>query len=340
MISFTNDYSEGCHPKILDLLVSSNFEQAAGYENDQFCDQARDLIRLACQAPQADVHFFTGGTLTNRTIITAALRPHQAVLSTEQGHIATNETGAIEAAGHRVVTFPTKDGKMKPEFIYTAYNQFKSEHQTQPRMVYISQTTELGTTYSLADLEALATACRACGYYLFLDGARLGYALASQGNDLLLSDVARLCDVFYIGGNKVGALIGEAAVIINPELKKDFRYIMKQNGALTAKGRLLGIQFVGLFTDDLYLSIGDNAIKTATMIREACQAKGYPFLIDSPTNMQFPILPHTVIAKLNEKYIFSPFAKIDDDHSAVRLVTSWATSLEAVQDFCKDIQAI
>ena len=340
MVMFTNDYSEGCHPKILELLLTTNFEQADGYENDQFCDRARVLIREACAAPDADVHFFTGGTLTNLTVISAALRPHQAVLSTVLGHIATNETGAIEATGHRVVTFASEDGKMKPEFVTQAHNQFRSEHQTQPKMVYVSQSTELGTIYSKGELEALSAECKKYGYYLFLDGARLGYALATPGNDLTLPDIAQLCDVFYIGGNKVGALVGEACVITNAELKQDFRYVMKQHGALTAKGRLLGIQFVGLFEEGLYLSIGQNAIDTAMMIRKACTEKGYDFLVDSPTNLQFPIMPHHVIAKLREKYVLGGLTEVDEDHSAVRVVTSWATRAEDVAAFCADILAL
>ncbi|MCL2497330.1 MAG: aminotransferase class V-fold PLP-dependent enzyme [Symbiobacteriaceae bacterium] len=340
MIMFTNDYSEGCHPRILEILMATNLEQAVGYENDQFCNQARELIRLACQAPDADVHFFTGGTLTNLTVIAAALRPHQAVLSTVQGHIATNETGAIEATGHRVVTFPSDDGKMKPEIVRNAFERQRSEHVTQPKMVYISQSTELGTIYTKAELEALAQVCQECGFFLYMDGARLAYALAAVGNDLTLPDIARLCDAFYIGGNKCGALTGEAVVITNPILQQDFRHIMKQNGALTAKGRLLGIQFIGLFEDDLYFKIGKKAVDQAMMIKQACLQKGYGFRVDSPTNMQFPIMPTAVIAKLREKYSFGGLTRIDENHSAVRIVTSWATKEEDTQAFCADILAL
>jgi threonine aldolase len=226
---------------------------------------------------------------------------------------------------------------MKPEFIIAAAQRYTSVMHTQPKLVFVSQTTELGTVYSKAEIEAIAQACKQCGYYLFLDGARLGYALATEGNDLSLPDIARLCDVFYIGGNKVGALIGEAVVIINPELKEGFRHVMKQKGALLAKGRLLGIQFVGLFEDDLYLHIGKNAIENATLIKKACLAEGYRFVVDSPSNMLFPILPNSVIAKMREKYILGALTKVDDDHCAVRLLTSWSTRIEDTQAFCADL---
>ena len=340
MISFTFDYSTGCHPRILELLQETNEVQTAIFDEDQFCQRARELIRDACQEPDADVHFIASGTLTNLTVISAALRPYQAVLSTTQAHIATNETGAIEAVGHRVITYPTDDGKMKPEYITSAARSYTSVMHTQPKLVFISQTTELGTVYTKAEVEALAKACQECGYYLYLDGARLGYALASYGNDLTLPDIAKFCDIFYIGGNKVGALIGEAVVIVNPELKQGFRHVMKQKGALLAKGRLLGIQFMGLFENDLYLSIGKNAIANAAMIKSACLAKGYPFLIDSPSNMLFPIFPNDVIIKLKEKYELGAVTRVDEEHSSLRLLTSWATRIEDTKAFCADILSL
>jgi len=343
MILFNNDYSEGCHPRILELLAETNWDQAAGYENDQFCNRARDLIREKCATPDADVHFFTGGTLTNLTVIASVLRPYQAVYSTVRGHIATNETGAIEATGHKVVTFPTEDGKLKPELISAAWNRHHNgprEHEVMPKMVFISHSTELGTLYSKAELAALAEVCRACGLYLYLDGARLGYALATESCDLTLPDIAEYCDIFYIGGNKCGALIGEAVVIVNPELRANFRYMMKQRGALTAKGRLLGIQFIGLFEDDLYVKIGKNAIDTAMVIKQAIVDKGYSFTVDSPTNQQFPILPNKIIPKLREKYGFGGATPVDADHSSIRLVTSWATKMEDAQAFAADILAL
>ena len=342
MILFSNDYGEGCHPRILELLQETNYEQATGYENDQFSNRARELILAACGNPDADVHFFTGGTLTNLTVIGAALRPHQAVYSTVRGHIATHETGAIEATGHKVVTFPTTDGKLCPDLVKAAWERHWNtrEHEVQPKMVYISHSSEQGTLYTKTELQKLAEVCRACDMYLFLDGARLAYALAVEESDLDLATIAECCDVFYIGGNKCGALIGEAAVVTNPDLKKDFRYIMKQRGALTAKGRLLGIQFVGLFEDDLYMKIGKNAIKTAMMIKQACIDKGYSFAVDSPTNLQFPILPNDVISKLRERYGFGGMAKVDDLHSSARIVTSWATREEDVAAFCADIKSL
>jgi len=321
----------------LELLQETNHVETAIFDEDQYCQRARELIKEACQAAEADVHFIASGTLTNLTVISAALRPYQAVLSTEQAHIATNETGAIEAVGHRVITYPTADGKMKPEMIYAAAGKYTSVMHTQPKLVFVSQSTELGTVYTKAELTALAEACKECGYYLYLDGARLGYALAVEGNDLWLPDIAQLCDIFYIGGNKVGALIGEAVVIVNPELKVGFRHVMKQKGALLAKGRLLGIQFIGLFENDLYLSIGKNAIVQAALIKEACRQKGYRLLVDSPSNMLFPVWPYVVIAQLQEKYNLGAVTRVDDDYGSVRLLTSWATKLEDTQALCSDL---
>jgi len=340
MISFAFDYSGGCHPRILELMQETNHVKTAIFDDDPYCARARELIRGACQAPDADVHFIASGTLTNLTVISAALRPYEAVLSTVQAHIATNETGAIEAVGHRVITYATHDGKMKPEHIHGAFASFTSVMHTQPKMVFVSQTTELGTVYTKAEIEALARACKECGFYLYLDGARLGYALSSYGNDLTLPDIARLCDIFYIGGNKVGAMIGEAVVIVNPELKPGFRHVMKQKGALLAKGRLLGIQFMGLFENDLYLRIGKPAIDCAALIKKTCIEKGYRLLVDSPSNMLFLVLPNGIIAKLQEKYIFGGITKVDEEHRAVRILTGWDTTIEEAQAFCEDLSSV
>ncbi|NLT58259.1 MAG: aminotransferase class I/II-fold pyridoxal phosphate-dependent enzyme [Clostridiales bacterium] len=339
MILFNSDYMEGCHPRILELLQQTNFEQAPGYEQDQFCDRARELIRAKCGQSDLDVHFFSSGTLTNLTVIGAALRPHQAVISTELGHVATHETGAIELTGHKVLPVPSADGKLTAEQVRQLYEAHHgsatAEHEPQPKLVYISHPTELGTLYTRAELQALHETCADCGLYLYMDGARLGYGLAAEGNDLDLPTIAALCDVFYIGGNKVGALIGEALCIRSEALKKDFRYSMKQRGALTAKGRLIGIQFIGLFEDDLYLEISKNAIETAMVIRRTCEEKGYPFLAPSPTNQQFPILPNEHIEALRAHFGFGAIAKVDEGHTAVRFCTSWATRMEDVLALCE-----
>ena len=343
MLLFNSDYMEGCHPRILELLQQTNFEQAVGYEQDQFCERARELIRNKCEDSNVDVHFFTGGTLTNLTVIAAALRPHQGVISSAPGHVATHETGAIEATGHKVLTLPSADAKLTAQQIddyFKTEGGSGSEHVVMPKMVYISHPTELGTLYTKAELTALAEACRRHGQYLFMDGARLGYALAVEDNDLDMPTINKLCDVFYIGGNKVGALIGEAVVVRNEELKVHFRHAMKQHGALCAKGRLLGIQFIGLFEDDLYVKIAKNAIDTAMMIRAACQDAGYKFAVESPTNQQFIIFPNHILEQLKKKYGLSQGAVVDENHTAARICTSWCTKKEDVEQLCNDIRTL
>ncbi|PLT27918.1 threonine aldolase family protein [Peribacillus deserti] len=344
MIRFENDYTEGCHNRILNRLMETNEEQTPGYGTDEHCEKAREYIRQACDAPEADVHFLVGGTQTNTTIIASVLRPHQGVVSADTGHIAGHETGAIEATGHKVLILPSNDGKISAEQVKEVYeahwNDATHEHIVQPGMIYISHPTENGTTYSRAELESLSKVCRECGLPLMLDGARMGYGLAAKDSDLSLADLARLCDVFYIGGTKVGALFGEAVVITNDALKKDFRYMIKQRGGLMAKGRLLGIQFETLFEDGLYYDISHHAVELAMMIREAFVKRGYSLRYDSTTNQQFPILPNDVLLELGKKYSFSLWEKIDSTYSVVRFCTSWATKREHVERLLEDIKTI
>lgn len=344
MIRFESDYTEGAHERILRRLAATNDEQTPGYGADDHCARAREYIAKACRADNAAIHFLVGGTQTNATVIAAILRPHQGAVTAATGHIAVHETGAVEATGHKVLTLPSDDGKISAAQVRALYDAHYSdvthEHMVQPGLVYISHPTENGTTYSKAELTALSEVCRQCGLPLFLDGARLGYGLAAPGNDLTLADIAALCDIFYIGGTKVGALMGEAVVIVNDALKKDFRYAIKQRGGMLAKGRILGIQFETLFEDGLYYEISRHAVEMAMLIRAAFAAKGFPFRYDSTTNQQFPILPDEALAKLGAKYACSFWEKIDARHSAVRFCTSWATKRENVAMLIDDISVL
>ncbi len=343
MTRFECDYTQGAHPRILQRLLETNLDQTGGYGTDEYCDRARQYIRRECRAENADVHFLVGGTQTNTTVIAALLRPHQGVLAADTGHIAGHETGAIEATGHKVLTLPNSDGKITAEQVRQAYeshwNDATNEHMVQPGMVYISQSTENGTVYSLAELEALSEVCRACNLPLFVDGARLGYALAAEGCDVTLADLARLTDVFYIGGTKLGALMGEAVVITNEALKRDFRYLIKQRGGLLAKGRLLGIQFETFFEDGLYEEISRHAVSLAMKMRDGLRELGFAFLHESPTNQQFPVLPDDLLEKLKAKHTFSTWMKADDTHTAVRFCTSWGTTEAEVDELLQDAKA-
>lgn len=341
MIHFNCDYNEGAHPRIIERLTQTNLNQTPGYGDDVFCARARQLILKECGNPNADVYFLTGGTQTNLTVISAALRPHQGVLSAVTGHVNVHESGAIEATGHKVLTIPTDDGKITAEQVLSAYNGHYDDethaHMVQPKMVYISHPTELGTLYTKDELTAIYNVCKANKLYLFIDGARMGYGLTAPDNDLYLPDIAALCDVFYIGGTKVGALFGEALVVINDELKPDLPYIIKQKGGLLAKGRLLGIQFETLFEGGLYYQLGEHANKAAQIIKSACEQAGFDFLCPSPTNQQFPILPNEVLAKLGEKYAFSTMDRVGDTHRVVRFCTSWATKIEDAEMLAQDL---
>lgn len=342
MIYFNCDYNEGAHQRIMDRLCETNMEQTSGYGEDTYCEQARELIRNLCKRDDLLVQFLVGGTQTNLTVIAAALRSHQGVLAAESGHINVHETGAIESCGHKVLTLPSEDGKITAEQVESAFKSHVEdvtfEHMVQPKMVYISNPTEFGTIYTKEELAALSAVCRKNGLFLFMDGARLGYGLTAKGNDLKLEDLASLCDVFYIGGTKVGALFGEAVVISNSQLKEDFRYIMKQKGGMLAKGRLLGLQFLALLEDGLYFEIGKKANILAEEIKNACIEQGHPFLVESPTNQIFVVMPDKKLAVLQEKYAFSYHQPIDETHSAVRFCTSWATKEEDVKMLVEDIR--
>ena len=341
MVRFECDYTEGAHPKIMEALLKTNMEQTPGYGVDVYCKRARALINEKCKAPDADVHFLVGGTQANTTVIAAVLRPYQGALSAVSGHINAHETGAIEATGHKVITLASDDGKITAQQIEDYHSAHWAdathEHIVQPGMVYISNPTEFGTLYTKAELTEISKVCRRCNLPLFLDGARLGYGLVAPGNDLFLPDYAELCDVFYIGGTKVGSLFGEAVVITNPALKKDFRYMIKQRGGMFAKGRLLGVQFATLFEDDLYMEVSQNAIDLAMEIKNTMLKKGYKFLFESNTNQQFPILPNEKIEELSKKYTFAFWEKVDEHNSAVRFCTSWATKAENVKALLADL---
>ncbi len=340
MIRFDCDYAEGCHPSILEALCASNDEQTPGYGEDAHCERARCLIRAACAAPSADVHFLVGGTQANLTVIAAALRPHQGVLCAAPGHIHCHETGAVEATGHKVLPLPSDDGKITAaQIAHTCaahWADTNHEHQVQPGMVYLSHPTENGATYTGDELAEISQCCREQGLILFLDGARLVYGLAAEPG-LTLPDIARLCDVFYLGGTKAGALFGEAVVITRDELKRDFRYLVKQRGGMLAKGRLLGIQFECLMEDGLYLRLGRNGVDLALRFRAAMEELGVPLRYDSRSNQQFPILPDDVLEKLSEKYVFSPWEKPDETHTVVRVCTSWHTSGQEVEGLIADL---
>jgi threonine aldolase len=330
MYSFASDYSEGAHPRILDYMKKSNLEQNAGYGNDIHSNRARDYIRGIIADPNAEIQFTSGGTQANLLVISSFLRPHQAVIAADTGHIFTNETGAIEATGHKIISVPSKEGKLTLEAIKQGLDIYSTETRPQPKMVYISNSTEFGTVYTKAELTAISNLCREKGLYLFLDGARLGSALTSRINDLSLKDIADLTDVFYIGGTKNGAYLGEAIVITRDDLKEDFRYLLKQKGAMLSKGFLLGIQFEALFEDNLFFELAEHANKMAEQVTEVLKELGYKFFAEPCSNQIFPILPNDLIKKLSEEFAFYTLGKVDDNSSVIRLVTSWATSQESI----------
>lgn len=337
-LSFASDYMEGAHPAILQKLVQTNLEKTSGYGTDAYTRAAKEKIRLACDAPDADIFFLVGGTQTNATVIDAMLRGYQGVIAAESGHIAAHEAGAIEFGGHKVLTLPHQGGKLSAEGIRGLLDAYLAdanhEHMVMPGMVYLSQPTEYGTLYSRAELTAISAVCHAAGIPLYLDGARLAYALACPENDVSLADLAALCDVFYIGGTKCGALFGEAVVIPKKDTIPHFFTTIKQHGALLAKGRLLGLQFDTLFTDDLYTRIGENAIRAANDIRAALRANGYELFFSSPTNQTFCLMSTEQIARLRERVDFAVWEVYDETHSIIRFATSWATKEEDVRTLC------
>ena len=335
MLSFESDYITGAHPKILEALTRTNLEQHPGYGADVYCERAKEKIRAACQAPNADVRFLVGGTQTNKIVIGTALAGYEGVIAAETGHVSLHEGGAIESTGHKVITLPHQNGKLNAatveQYLLDFYADGAHEHMVAPGMVYISHPTEYGTLYTKDELTALSQLCRRYELPLFLDGARLGYGLMSLQTDVTLPDIAALCDVFYIGGTKVGALCGEAVVFTRNNTPKNFITLVKQHGALLAKGRLLGVQFDVLFTDGLYFSISRHAIDMAEHLKELFAKKGYRFYMESPTNQQFIILENAQMEALSQRVAFSFWEKYDETHTVVRFATSWSTSEEDLQ---------
>ena len=340
MLYFVNDYCEGAHPAILQKLLETNMEKLSGYGTDKYCDSAKEKIRKACNCPDAEVYFLVGGTQTNATIIASVLNRYEGVLAAQTGHVGCHEAGAIEYTGHKVLTLPEKNGKISAEsitdYVETFYGDANHEHMVFPGLVYISHPTEYGTLYTKKELTEISAVCREYKLPLFMDGARLIYGLVSKETDVTLQDIAKLCDVFYIGGTKVGALCGEA-VVFPKKAPKHFFTMIKQQGALLAKGRLLGIQFDTLFTGNLYLEISKNAIETAAKLKAALKEKGYEFFINSPTNQIFVILENKKMEELGEKVKFSFWEKYDDSHTVVRFATSWATKMEDIDSLIETL---
>lgn len=336
--SFKNDYSEGCHPNILQALLTYNEDQQAGYGEDQYSVQAKKLIQQKINNPHSDIYFVSGGTQANLIVISSILKPYQCVVSASTGHILNNETGAIEATGHKILGIEKEDGKLTPEDIIPVLESHKNvPHQVMPKLVYLSNSTELGTVYTLDELEKLSAFCKENNLYIFMDGARMGHGLTAETTDLTLEKVAQLTDVFYLGGTKNGALIGEAIIINNKKLQQDFAFNIKQKGALLAKGRLLGIQFMELMKDDLYFDLARHANRQAMKIKNALKERGVQFLSDTYTNQIFPVLRNSLIEKLSEKFEFYVWKKMDDDFSAIRLITSWNTADQPVEEFIEII---
>ncbi|MBQ8201744.1 MAG: aminotransferase class I/II-fold pyridoxal phosphate-dependent enzyme [Clostridia bacterium] len=341
MIRLNCDYLEGCHPSILKKLTDTNLEQTPGYGTDHYCAEAADAIRKAFSCPESHVHFLVGGTQANMTVISAALRPYEGVLCADSGHINVHETGAIESTGHKCLALPAKDGRITASQVSVATAmQADDEHTVKPGMVYISMSTETGTVYNLSQLKDLYYTCKQLGLYLFIDGARLGYGLAAPTGDLTAADVAKYCDVFTVGGTKMGALFGEAVVINNPELNVRFRYMIKQKGGMLAKGRLLGIQFSALMENGLYFELGKKAVDQAMRIRTALMEAGFAFHVDSPTNQLFPIFTDDQWEKLEDAFALEFNGRIDEDHVVLRVCTSWCTPDEYVDQFIEMIKGL
>ncbi len=335
MISFESDYTTGAHPNILKRLTETNYEFLSGYGTDHYCESAREKIRTACECPEADVHFLVGGTQINALVISAMLHDYEGVIAADTGHVSVHEAGAIEYTGHKVLTLPHYEGKLMgkdlKDYLERFYNDGNHEHMVFPGMVYISYPTENGTIYSREELGQIYDICRQYEIPLFIDGARLGYGLMSSEADMTLADIAGLCDVFYIGGTKVGALCGEAVVFTKNNTPKHFTTIIKQHGALLAKGRLLGIQFDTLFTDDLYWELSRHAIEMADKLKSVLREKGYSFAWETPTNQQFVILENNKMKELREKVAFSFWEKYDESHTVVRFATSWSTTEKDIE---------
>lgn len=333
MLHFQNDYSEGAHPRVMQALSFTNNMVTTGYGKDEYCAAAADRLREVFHCPEADVHFLVGGTQTNLVAAAAFLRPWEAMIAADTGHVAVHETGAIEATGHKVLTAPAVNGKLTPDAIRRVVRDHQTgveEHMVLPRMVYISDSTELGTIYTLAELEAISAVCRELGLLLYLDGARMAAALTAKGNDVRPADFARLCDAFYVGGTKNALLFGEALFVVNEALKPFVRNVIKQRGAMLAKGRLLGVQFEALFRDRLWLETASYANRQAQKLAAGLKAMGVELYIDSPTNQIFPIFPARVVEVLRAGFAFDFITRLDDGRSVVRFCTSWATPRENI----------
>lgn len=335
MLAFECDYLEGAHEKILQRLLETNYEKAPGYGNDDYCESAKTKIKEACQCPDGDIYFLTGGTQTNAAVIASMLQSYEGVVAVQTGHVNVHEAGAIEYTGHKVLTIPSHQGKMQADELETLLRAFwqdsTHDHMVFPGMVYISHPTEYGTLYSKQELREISEICRRFRIPLYLDGARLGYGLMSRNTDVTLPDIAKICDVFYIGGTKVGAFCGEAVVFTKRNTPKHFLTIVKQHGAMLAKGRLLGLQFDTLFTDNLYFEISAHAIEMAEKLKEGLKKRGYSFYLDSPTNQQFVILSNEEIEELRKKVRFDLWDKPDEGHQVVRFAASWATKEEDIE---------
>lgn len=344
MLSFESDYIQGAHEKILQRLIETNMEPLPGYGSDKYCESAREKIRQACACEEAEIFFLTGGTQTNEIIIGTMLAPYEGVIAAKTGHVSVHEAGAVEHTGHKVLELPQHDGKLDAgevrQYLESYWGDENHEHMVFPGMVYISHPTEYGTLYTKAELEALAEVCRSYQIPLFLDGARLGYGLMSKGTDVTLPIIAKCCDVFYIGGTKVGALCGEAVVFPKRNMPKHFLTMVKQNGALLAKGRLLGVQFDTLFTDNLYAEISGHAIEMAEELKRLFQKKGCRFYLDSPTNQQFIILENGLMECLQKEVAFGFWEKYDESHTVVRFATSWGTTKEDIEELEKIISGV
>jgi threonine aldolase len=338
--SFKNDYSEVAHPQILQALAETNLVQTDGYGENIYCQKAIELIQEKIENTSVDVHFIAGGTLANIVVISSLLKSYESIISAQTGHIHVHEAGAIESIGHKILTVKSEDGKLKSADIQTILDLHTDEHMVRPKAVYISNSTEIGSLYSKKELTDLSQFCRANHLYLFLDGSRLGSALTSKYSDVSLAEIAELVDIFYIGGTKNGALFGEAIVITHSELKSHFRYYLKQKGALLAKGRVLGIQFLELFKDDLYFQLAQHANDMADKLAQEIQNQHFKFLSLPQTNQIFPIFPNHLIEKLQVNYGFYVWKKIDEHHSAIRLVTSWATQEKDIEGFILEMKMV
>ena len=333
MIFLKNDYSLGAHPKVLQALTDTNMTLTDGYGIDPFCDGAADMIREMIDCPEAYVQFLTAGTQTNQTALAAFLRPHHSVISPSTGHVCVHETGAIEATGHKINHVPTTDGKLRPEDIDAVMAEHEDEHYVKPAIIYISNSTETGLIYTKAELIALREKCLEYGLLTYIDGARLAMAMTAPENDLSLTDLPKLCDAFYIGGTKCGAMFGEALVIVKKELQEDIRWLVKQRGGMIAKGRLLGVQFQALLKDGFYFELGAHANRLAKKLADGISAKGYEFAIPPQTNMLFPLFTKEKVEELRENVMFEGWQYPSETHAAIRLVTSWGTTEEEVDAF-------